>query len=77
MPKQMITLDHFMNEIMDRWPVTIKLILEYRMACVGCSLSSFDTLGDALEAYNLPQDAVLKALNACVMGTIPPNGNGR
>jgi hybrid cluster-associated redox disulfide protein len=77
MPTQLITLDHCMDEILDRWPVTIKLILEYRMACVGCSLSSFDTLKDALEAYNLPQDAVLQALNACVMGTIPPNGKVR
>jgi len=74
MSKQSITLDLFMDEIMERWPATIKLFLEYRMACVGCSMSSFDTLGDALQAHDLPQEVVLRALNAGVKGTISPNG---
>lgn len=66
MPNQLITLDLYMDEILDQWPVTIKLFLEYHMACVGCSMSSYDTLGDALNAYNLPQEAVLQTLNELV-----------
>jgi hybrid cluster-associated redox disulfide protein len=75
MPKQLITPDLFMEDIFDRWPGTIKLFLDYRMACVGCSLSSFDTLGDALKVYKLPQDEVVQALNASVRGAIFPNGD--
>jgi hybrid cluster-associated redox disulfide protein len=74
MSKQLITLDLFMDEIMEKWPVTIKLILEYRMACVGCSMSSFDTLRDALQAHDLPQAAVLRALNASIKATVSPDG---
>lgn len=77
MHKQIITLDHLMEEILDRWPTTITLFLEYRMACVGCSLSAFDTLGDALEAYKLPPDTVLKALNTRVVDNLPRGGNHR
>jgi hybrid cluster-associated redox disulfide protein len=63
MAEQLITLDLFMDEILDQWPITILLFLEYRMACVGCSMSSFDTLRDALEVYDLPQEIVLDSLN--------------
>jgi hybrid cluster-associated redox disulfide protein len=77
MPKQLITLDHFIDEILNQWPETIKLFLDYRMACVGCSMSSFDTLRDALAAHDLPQDVVLHALNASVKTASSPNGNSR
>jgi len=73
MPKQLITLDLFMDEILDRWPVTIMLFLEYRMACVGCSMSAYDTLRDALKAYDLPQDAVLHSLNVKAKETFTPD----
>jgi hybrid cluster-associated redox disulfide protein len=73
MPKQLITPDHFIDEILDRWPVTIMLFLEYRMACVGCSMSAYDTLRDALKAYDLPEDTVLHSLNLKVMEAITPD----
>jgi hybrid cluster-associated redox disulfide protein len=77
MTEQLITLDLFMDEIQNQWPVTIRFFLEKRMACVGCSLSAFDTLADALEAYDLPQDAVLNALNERLDAGVSPNGNSR
>lgn len=63
MHKPMITPDLFVKEILDQWPETIKLFLKYRMACVGCSMSAFDTLAEALEIYNLPENTVLISLN--------------
>jgi len=59
----LITPDLSMDEILDRWPGTIPLFLEYRMACVGCSMSAFDTLEEALSVYNLPQEDILHSLN--------------
>jgi hybrid cluster-associated redox disulfide protein len=59
----MITPNLCMAEIMERWPGTISLFLEHRMACVGCSLSAYDTLEEALKVYNLPQEEVLRSLN--------------
>lgn len=48
---------------MRNWPGVIPLILEHRMACVGCSMSAFDTLEEALNIYNLPQEDILDSLN--------------
>jgi len=63
MPNDLITPDLIMDEIMERWPGTIILFLENRMACVGCSMSAFDTLEDALKIYELPQEEILNLLN--------------
>lgn len=63
MHNDLITPDLNMDEIMDRWPGTIMFFLENRMACVGCSMSAFDTLEDALTVYELPQEEILNLLN--------------
>ena len=63
----LITPDLLIEDILDRWPATIALFLENRMACVGCSLSAFDTLEEALEVYNLRQEEILPLLNDMVV----------
>jgi hybrid cluster-associated redox disulfide protein len=70
---QMITPNLYIDEILEHWPGTIYLFFEYKMACVGCSMSAFDTLEDALKAYNLPQEAVLHSLNKQVAETYQRN----
>ena len=69
MPDRLITPDQYMDEILRTWPGTIPLFLEYRMACVGCSMSAFDTLEEALNIYNLPQEEILNSLNSSVEET--------
>ena len=58
-----ITVDIPIEKILARWPETIPVFLEYRMNCVGCFMSPFDTLEDALAVYGLPTETVLTALN--------------
>jgi hybrid cluster-associated redox disulfide protein len=58
-----ITAEMFMGEILTQWPETIPIFFEYKMTCVGCHMSSFDTLEDALAVYGLPTETVLVALN--------------
>jgi len=55
-----------MNEILERWPETVPVFLAYRMNCIGCYMTSFDTLADALLVHNLPPDDVIKALNKAI-----------
>jgi len=52
-----------MGEILSNWPETISVFLEFKMSCVGCCMSSFDTLEDALTIHGLPIDEILVALN--------------
>ena len=58
-----LSADLTVDEVLGRWPETIPVFLEYKMTCVGCYMSPFDTLEDALAVYGLPQKTVLAALN--------------
>jgi len=43
-------------------PAGARVFLAHRMACVGCSLSGFDTLADAAREYRLPLAGFLAEL---------------
>jgi hybrid cluster-associated redox disulfide protein len=53
-------------EIMSRWPATIGVFLRFRLHCVGCPVSAFNTLEDAAaeHACSFPdlRSAVLAAI---------------
>ena len=36
--------DMTMDEIMRRWPATIRVVLDHGMLCVGCPIASFHTV---------------------------------
>lgn len=40
-------------DVLARWPQAIPLFLRHGMACVGCGMSTFETLSDALRIYNI------------------------
>lgn len=54
------------DTIMDRWPETIRVFIDHRMACVGCPVGSFHTLTDAAYEYQLTlqllEDEMLRAI---------------
>lgn len=52
-----------MKEILSHYPETAAVFLHYRMSCVGCYLSSFDTLEEALFVHGLPVDKIMERLN--------------
>ena len=62
----MITPDLRMAEIIETWPETIPVFMGYRMICVGCLMSQFDTLEESLKIYNLPVDKVIDELNQLI-----------
>jgi len=66
-----ITSDLIIADVIQRWPVSILVFLENRMACVGCSMSAYDTLADALEVYDIPQEEILPSLNRRVVDESP------
>jgi hybrid cluster-associated redox disulfide protein len=63
MKDEQITPDLLMADVFESWPETLPVFLEHRMSCVGCYLSPFDTLGDALRVHGLPVSEVLEILN--------------
>jgi len=67
MSEDMITLDLRMADIISTWPETIPVFIGYRMICVGCYMSQFDTLEDSLKIYHLPVEQVLGELNQVIL----------
>lgn len=45
--------DLSLAEIMSKWPSTIRVLLDYRVHCVGCPIAPFHTLVDAAEEHSL------------------------
>ena len=53
-----------MDEIMRRWPATIRVILQNGMLCVGCPIAPFHTISDAAREHGLGEGELRRALQA-------------
>ena len=45
--------DQTIEEILSEQPAAARVFLRRRMACVGCGMSRFDTLGEAARIYGV------------------------
>lgn len=43
--------DLTLDEIMNAWPATIRVLLRYRMLCIGCPIAKFHTVVDAAHEH--------------------------
>jgi hybrid cluster-associated redox disulfide protein len=50
------------DEVMRRWPATIRVFLDHRMRCVGCPIASFHTIDDACREHGLDRTAFVAVL---------------
>jgi hybrid cluster-associated redox disulfide protein len=66
MAKRTITPDLTTKEILTEWPETIPVFLAHGMSCVGCLMSTFDTLEEALIVHRLQVVDVVRELNQCL-----------
>jgi len=72
-PQPVIHASLSISDILSKWPETASVFLKFNMTCIGCYMSPFDTLEDALAVHGLPLDEVLEALNQCVAVSQPPD----
>ena len=54
------------DEVMRRWPSTIRVFLRFRMHCVGCPIATFHLITDACEEHGVPLQTFLAALEEAV-----------
>ncbi|WP_442582144.1 DUF1858 domain-containing protein [Mesorhizobium sp. ASY16-5R] len=45
--------DMTVDEIMRRWPMTIRVVMRHRMLCIGCPIGIFHTVVDACQAHRI------------------------
>jgi hybrid cluster-associated redox disulfide protein len=41
MKKSMPTPDMTVDQVMNRWPDSIRVFMDFRMGCVGCPIATF------------------------------------
>ncbi len=55
-----------MADLMATWPQAIPILLERRMACVGCDMARFETLADACTIYGIDPGRLLADLSRVI-----------
>lgn len=61
-----IAPDHCVDDVMRRWPETIRVFLSYSMHCVGCPVGRFHTVTDACRKHGVDLDRFLADLRAVI-----------
>jgi hybrid cluster-associated redox disulfide protein len=54
------------DEIMRRWPATIRVLIRNRMLCIGCPIGIFHTVADVCEAHGVDQEAFSQEILAAM-----------
>jgi len=63
------------DDVMRRWPCTIRVFLRHRMHCVGCPIACFHTVADACVEHGVDTAAFLADLREAASG--PSGGRPR
>ena len=51
------------EDLMRRWPATIRVFLDFRLSCVGCPIAGFHSIEDACREHGIDQESFLAALH--------------
>jgi len=61
-PAAPVELADNLQATLDRGPATLRVFVDHRMACPGCTMAPFETVADAADAYALPREELLADL---------------
>jgi hybrid cluster-associated redox disulfide protein len=50
------------DEVMRRWPVTVRVFLDFKLRCVGCPIAAFHDIDEACREHGVDRHAFLAAL---------------
>lgn len=55
-----------LDEIMRRWPATIRVFIRHGMLCVGCPIAIFHTVADTCDAHDVDRKRFEDDLSAAM-----------
>lgn len=55
-----------LDQIMRRWPATIRVFLHHEMLCVGCPIAIFHTVADTCDAHDIDRKRFEDDLSAAI-----------
>jgi hybrid cluster-associated redox disulfide protein len=57
-----LTCDMTVAELLSGWPAAGPALARRGMACVGCAMATFETVGEAARAYGVDPEELLRAV---------------
>jgi hybrid cluster-associated redox disulfide protein len=72
-----IDFDMTVDEVMRRWPATIRVFLGFRMHCVGCPIAGFHSIADTCREHRAEPVLFLAALRAAAAEAQQASALGR
>lgn len=71
-----VTAGDTIQDLLARWPSAAVVFVRRGMHCVGCSISAFDTIGDACATYGIDADDLIGEINRQLPPEIVPPIDG-
>lgn len=59
-----ITKDMGIIEVVQKYPKTIEVFMDFGMGCLGCAAAHFESIEQGALAHGMDVDALMTALNA-------------
>jgi hybrid cluster-associated redox disulfide protein len=67
-----LNVDLSISDLLNACPQVVPVFIKHHMACVGCSLSAFETIGSAAKIYGLAPDVFLRELESAIQNEKEP-----
>jgi hybrid cluster-associated redox disulfide protein len=64
MRKNALTSDMTVEQVMSRWPDSVRVFLDFRMNCVGCPIAACHSVEEASREHGIDRRAVLAKLRS-------------
>jgi hybrid cluster-associated redox disulfide protein len=58
--------DMLVDDVMRRWPGTVRCFVSLRMKCIGCPFAVFHTIADACMEHNVVEAEFMKMLETAM-----------
>ena len=58
-----ITADMNIMDAVEKYPIIAQVLMRYGLGCVGCIISTAETLGEGLAAHGLNPDIIIEEAN--------------
>jgi hybrid cluster-associated redox disulfide protein len=61
-----LSATQIVGDLLRRWPATARVFQRHGMACTGCMMAPFETIGEAAAGYGVPIECLLEALKGAI-----------
>jgi hybrid cluster-associated redox disulfide protein len=71
------TAELTVDSVMQRWPSTIRIFLDFGLNCVGCPIATFHSVDEACSEHGIDLEKFLERLRETAAQTSAPAETGR